>query len=221
MEPSLAMIHSKQPTILDPLYSTIPAELWLQILEFAAVESAEHTWTTVRLVSHRFENFVERVFTSKVLPTFAISLALPRRDPTSGHLKWPVAIPTNSIFMNFDRLDDTQHYVFFRSASVLDIDSESRTLEELKDSNALPRERLLESPSWLVPKPTFLAGRFMTIPKQPGLDWSEEHKAWVWRIEWRKLLTQFYEAKRKARIAGDEGRGPRRAATRRDRGKAW
>ncbi|KAF1945643.1 hypothetical protein EJ02DRAFT_419321 [Clathrospora elynae] len=188
--------------IAQSVSPTLPTELWLQILERADVHDAVHLWTTVRHVSRNFRDYVERLFTSIYLPNATISLALPRRDPTTGALKWPgTPIPGAQIIFLFDTFAPDQHHVLFRSPEVLGAGSEARSVEELRHTNVLPKERLQEALPWVNNGKNPLTGLSMSVSGK--LDWDNESKTWTWEIDWRKLMTHFSQAKNEARLKRD------------------
>jgi hypothetical protein len=175
--------------------STLSAELWLHILEQVSVHEAGHLWTTVRNVSRQFKDLVERLFRSTYLPTFAITLTLPRRDPTSGALLWPGApIPRAQLSMLFDSLSADERYAQFRSPNVLREGTNERSVEELKDTYVLPLERLEAATAWVHFTRNQLAGMAMPVPRY--ISWDEEQNTWVWRVKWMNLMTRFYVLKK-------------------------
>jgi hypothetical protein len=145
--------------------SILPAELWLHILEQVSVHEAGHLWTAVRNVSRQFKDLVERLFRPTYLPTFAITLTLPRRDPTSGALLWPGApIPRAQLSMLFDSLSADERYAQFRSPNVLREGTNERSVEELKDTSVLPLERLEAATAWVHFTRNQLTGMAMHVP---------------------------------------------------------
>jgi hypothetical protein len=175
--------------------TVLPAELWLHILEQASIHEAGHLWTTVRHVSRQFKDLVERLFGSTYLPMFAITLALPRRDPTSSALLWPGApIPRAQLSMPFDGLSLDERYAQFRSPSVLREGTNVKSVEELKDTSVLPLERLQAAMAWVHFTRNQLTGIAMLVPGH--LSWDEEQKTWVWSVKWTSLMTQFYGSKK-------------------------
>lgn len=191
----------------------LPTELWLQILENATIYDANHLWTTVRHVSRQFLDYVDRLFMSIYLPKFAISLALPRRDPTTGALRWPGGpIPGAQIVMSFDHITPDQRYVVFKSPVALKDGAELRTVEELRETSVLPKERLQDAPAWVHVNNNPLTGLSMDVPA--NIEWDATSKVWIWRVDWRRLVSKFYEAKQhqrkgmnKAPVRVSHGRG--------------
>jgi hypothetical protein len=180
-----------------PTFPTLPTELWLQILEHATIFEAEHLWTSVRLVSIQFKDYVERLFMAIYLSYFAISLSLPRRDPVSGSLKWPVEIPRYQLAMSFDSIMSDQRYAVFASPSVLKNRLEVKNVEEMRDSNVLPLQRLIEASSWVYTSNHFATGLSMELEKH--IEWDQVRRIWAWQIEWKSLVDRFYKMKWAAR----------------------
>jgi hypothetical protein len=175
--------------------SILPVELWLHILERASIYEASHLWTAVRHVSRKFKDLVERVFASIYLPMFAITLSLPRRDPTSGALLWPGApIPRAQLSMSFDGLNADESFALFRSPSVLKEGTNATSVEELKNTSVLPLERLQAATAWVHFTRNQLTGIAMRVPGY--LSWDEERKTWVWSVKWKDLMTQFYASRK-------------------------
>jgi len=173
---------------------TLPTELWLQILEQVDPRDASHLWGTVRFVSSQFRDYVERHFVSNYLPDVTISLPLPRRDPTTGTLKWPgEPIPRARILFSFERITTNQQCAVLRSSESLGPFGETKTVDELRRGGALPEERLREAPPWVHIGKNHLTG--VSVAVKGKFCWDEDRKIWTWEVNWRKLLTQFYRAK--------------------------
>jgi hypothetical protein len=143
----------------------LPAEIWLQILENTPIREAYHLWSSVRHVSLRFKDLVERLFKSTYLPTFAISLSLPRRDPTTGALKWPKdPIPRAQIIMSFNCISSDQNYAQFQSPVAIKFGSETKNMEELMHDFVLTKERLRDAPPWVYSGNSTPTGVSMRVP---------------------------------------------------------
>ncbi|KAI4945182.1 hypothetical protein J4E91_008160 [Alternaria rosae] len=180
--------------------SALPAELWLLILEQTSIQEASHLWLTVRRVSPQFRDLVERLFSSSYLTAFAMTLSLPRRDPTSGALLWPgTPIPRAQMSMLFNGLSSDGRYVYFKSPSVLSEGTCVESVEELKNTSVLPLERLEAAAVWVHFTQNQLTGLQMHVPRH--VSWNGEQGAWIWKLEWKNLITQFYEKKREQRLA--------------------
>ena len=193
---------------------TLPSELWLQIFEHSLAtsnEAAEHLWIHTRCVSVLFKNLVERVFGSICLPRFTISLALPRRNPMTGRSLWPGAVPGVRINMSIASVDAERSVATFASPLVLTDGSDQKSVEELKMAGVLPKERLRAAPAWVCANQNSLAGLTMGLPMD--IEWDEQSKAWIWELEWRKLVTQFYEAKKQSRMKKPVHTGSRKSTT--------
>jgi hypothetical protein len=181
-----------------PMPPALPTEIWLQILEQADTHEAIYLWTTVRFVCLNFKDYVERVFASTYLPQSTISLALPRRDPTTGAPKWPgPPIPRARIIFTFDKITSNQQRVLLRSPVILGLQAEETSVEELRRTGALPKERLQTAPPWVNIGRNSSAGLSMDVSGQ--FDWDNERMTWTWELDWRKLVTQFYLAKEKSK----------------------
>ena len=177
----------------------LPAELWLTILEQTTVYDAINLWITVRRVSRAFQDLVERLFLSTYLPKFSISLALPRRDAATGALKWSATpIPGSQVVMSFDRVDADKVTLLLKSPATLRQGSEVVSLAELRDQAVLPLERLKAAPPWVYFNKNALTGLIVNVP--PRIEWDEERGVWIWRIDWKRLVSQFYNTKAKLRV---------------------
>ena len=174
----------------------LPTELWLDILGETSISEVEHLWISARLTSRHFKDHVERLFATTYLPCFAISLALPRRDPASGASKWPGAILNAQIVMTFDSVGLNNRYVTFVSPSCIRAGDEVQNLEELKDQHVLPKARLEEAKAWVYLQ-KYMSGLTMQLPRH--IEWNERRKRWEWQLDWRKFVTRFYTAKSEAR----------------------
>jgi hypothetical protein len=147
----------------------------------------------VRLVSLTFKDYIERLFATTYLPVSTISLALPRRDPVTGALKWPGAlIPRARIVFTFDSLTlEKKRYVRFMSPETL---GSTENVDELRRAGTLTEERLRAAPPWVHVGRDVKAGLRVDVP--PRFGWDDGRKIWVWEVDWRKLVTGFYRAKR-------------------------
>jgi hypothetical protein len=96
--------------------------------------------------------------------------------------------------MPFDSLSSDEHYVRFRSPNVLREGTNEKSIEELKDTFVLPLERLVAATAWVHFTQNQLTGLVMTVPRH--INWDREQKAWVWKVKWMNLMTQFYKLKR-------------------------
>jgi hypothetical protein len=101
--------------------------------------------------------------------------------------------------MKFDGLDSDDCYAFFRSPSVLKEGIRMESVEELKNTSVLPRERLLAAAVWVHFTANQLTGLRMHVPKH--ISWDEEQKTWVWKLKWKNVMAQFYETKKEQRLA--------------------
>jgi hypothetical protein len=176
---------------------TLPVEIWLQILENTDLNE-EHLWVSVRHTSYQFRDFVERLFVGTYLPRFAISLALPRRDPDNGTLNWPGAILNSQLVMTPARVAPDGCYVTFVSPLELRNRSDVQNVHELKENGWLPKERLMKATTWVYMNQNFMSGRPLQLIKD--IEWDEQEKRWVWQVEWRQLVGRFYRAKMEARM---------------------
>jgi len=200
MTPTVATGQTQCSSIGRAPTSALPAELWLLILEQTSIQEASHLWLTVRRISRQFRDIVERLFSSSYLTAFAMTLSLPRRDPTSGALLWPgTPIPRAQMNMSPNGLSSDGRYIYFRSPSVLSEGTRVESVEELKNTSVLPLERLEAATVWVHFTQNQLTGLQMHVPRH--VSWDREQGAWIWKLEWKNLMTQFYEKKREQRLA--------------------
>jgi hypothetical protein len=197
----MAMEATEQLTTVQNTESTLPIELWLQILEYTTISKAEHLWMSVRQTSRQFRDCVERLFESSYLSQFAISLSLPLRDTSGMRPKcWPGAIPGAQMIMTFDGTTPEGYFAIFLSPLELIKHGEDRvSVEDLRSSGVLPETRLLEATAWVYPSKNYMAGRPLQISS--NIEWDEASKRWIWLVEWRKLVSRFYVARIEARAA--------------------
>jgi hypothetical protein len=175
----------------------LPAEIWLQILEH---DDHQHLWLSVRNASRALRDCVERLFTSKYLTDLSIALSLPRRDPATGKMKWPGdPIPTSQLKLTSSQLSKDGRYVRLESSTVIKDRHTQKSVEELRENGTLPKERLEEAPAYVNMSTYSFAG--ITLHMPVWVDWDEEQRIWTWDVEWRRVLTGYYNAKeiRKAR----------------------
>lgn len=182
-----------QSSIIQPRMARLPSELWLQILENATIQEAEHLWTSVRRTSRQLRECVDRLFITKYLPWFALSLALPRRDPISGVAKWPEAVLMAQLVMSLESVAPDKRNATFASPLELTDGVKSQNIEDLRVRDILPRARLTEAPVWIYTRRNYTAGCSVELPR--NIEWDEQGKHWVWRFEWRRLVSTFYQAK--------------------------
>ena len=191
-----AHYEKQEPTTTQPAAPALPTELWLQILEQA---DTYDLWANVRLTSRAFKDYVERIFISTHLPGLSNSFALPRRDPVTGALKWRgEAIPRAQIIFSFDKVAADARYVVLKSPESLGRGEEKKSVDELRRTAVLPKERLQEAPQWVKIDRNPMTGFSMAAVGR--FDWDEERKIWTWEVSWMKLLTQFYQLRGEARL---------------------
>lgn len=168
----------------------LPNEIWLQILEN---DDPKHLWLSVRNVARTYRDCVERLFTSKYLHRLKIALSLSRRHPATSKLKWRGdPIPGSQLVMVYNRLSEDGKRLRLESSTLVKDGHSERTLEELKDAGTLPKERLEEAPTNVTMSTHPMAG--LTIKLSVHVDWDEAQKVWAWEIEWRSLLSRFFDA---------------------------
>jgi hypothetical protein len=173
--------------------AVLPVELWLNVLEQTSIIDGQHLWTVVRRVSRVVKHLAEKSFISTHLPGFAISLSLPRRDPSSSALLWPSAIPQAQLVLPFDRVALNHTYALFVSPDSIGKDAEVKSVEDLRLSNVLPRERLLEAPAWVFVNKNQMTGLHLDVRKR--LAWDDERRSWVWEVNWKMMASWFYRAR--------------------------
>ncbi|KAH7409987.1 hypothetical protein DE146DRAFT_674789 [Phaeosphaeria sp. MPI-PUGE-AT-0046c] len=178
-------------------FRVLPTELWLQILEDTSINEAEHLWISVRHTCRQFRDYVERLFVTTYLPRFAISLTLPRRDAESGALLWPGTIPKAELIMALDRAKSDNKLAAFVSPTELKYEDRVKSVEELKDSDTLPKARMVEAKAWVFVDKSYISGRSLQLSRY--IEWDEQSKRWVWQLEWRDLISRFYKSKIEAR----------------------
>jgi hypothetical protein len=101
--------------------------------------------------------------------------------------------------MSFNGLSSDGRYIYFRSPSVLNEGTRVESVEELKNTSVLPLKRLEAATVWVHFTQNQLTGLQMHVPRH--VSWNGEQGAWIWKLEWKNLITQFYEKKREQRLA--------------------
>lgn len=186
----------------------LPAELWLQIFEQAPIIRGEQFWTRIRHVSLPFKSLAETSFISPHLPHFAISLSLPRLHPENGVLKWGYSMPWAQITMSFNSMaHDGIHFLFVSPIEVLIVGNGHKTIEELKETGALPLTQLRDAPVRVMMHRNYMFGCSLEMPKD--IRWDDELKWrvwWVWWVEWRTLVGRFYQTRAEARYKKHHGK---------------
>ncbi|PSN64330.1 hypothetical protein BS50DRAFT_452493, partial [Corynespora cassiicola Philippines] len=176
--------------------NSLPAEIWLEILEL--IGDAEELWANVRLVSRRHRALVERAFRSKVLPLTAISLSLPRRDPSTNTLKYPGAVPLVEMTFTFSNLDATMSNLVLASPTNL----RGTSVREMKQTGVLPLQRLEEAPMWVWIGTGSSKGKGITMNMPVGerqITWDDAEGVWKWETDWKKFITAYIAKKTRLR----------------------
>jgi hypothetical protein len=169
----------------------LPTEIWLQVLEH---DDPKHLWMSVRNVSRKYQEIVERLFRSQYLQRIKIAFSLPRRDAASSRLKWPGdAIPGSQLVMAYAGLSADGSQLRVQSQTVVKDRNGEKTVEELRDAGVLPRQRLEEAPTNVNMSTNPLAS--LPVKLEVVVEWDEVQKRWAWDVEWRVLLSRFFDAK--------------------------
>lgn len=169
----------------------LPTEIWLQILEH---DDPKHLWRSVRNVSRKYQEIVERLFRSQYLQRIKIAFSLPRRDAASSKLKWPGdAIPGSQLVMAYAGFSADERRLRVESQTAVKDRNGEKTVEELRDAGILPRQRLEEAPTNVNMSTNPLAS--LPVKLEVVVEWDEVQKRWAWDVEWRVLLSRFFDAK--------------------------
>jgi hypothetical protein len=194
-------LYSKESMTMDSAIQSVPTEIWLEILEHTctSVGQVEHLWISLRPVSRQFRDLVGRLFLKSYLPLFTILLPLPCRDPHSGATKWPDVIHHGQMAMSLESLsEDKSSAIFVSPLEIKTRDSMMSRVEELRRTNLLPKARLLEALPWVHTGKMIMGGHPLEAPR--AIEWDEQRKRWVWQLDWKKMVSQFFKAKMEARI---------------------
>jgi hypothetical protein len=100
---------------------------------------------------------------------------------------------------------DKRRATFVSPTEIKSSEGTMMSLEELKEKDLLPKARLLESFPWVYTGKIMSAGRPLEAPRD--IEWDEESERWIWQLDWRKMVTQFYKARIEARA---KSRNPNR-----------
>jgi hypothetical protein len=186
--------------VANTILASIPTEIWFEVLEHTCVDinDAEELWLSVRPVSRQFRDIVESHFLKICLPQFSISLPLPCRDPDTGATKWRTVFYQSQMNMSLGGMtSDKRRATFVSPTEIKSSEGTMMGLEQLKDKTLLPKTRLLESLPWVYTGKIMSAGRPLEAPKD--IEWDDQQKRWIWQLDWRKMVTQFYKARIEAR----------------------
>jgi hypothetical protein len=185
---------------MNSAMQSIPTELWLEILEHTctSVREVENLWVYVRPVSRQFRDYVESIFLKTYVPQFTILLPLPCRDPHSGATRWPDVIHHAQMAMSLESLTgDKSSAIFVSPIEIKTREGVMVNVEELKRTNLVPQARLLQAQPWVHTGKMITGGHSLNAPN--GIEWNEQRKRWIWQLDWRKVVTQFYRAKIESR----------------------
>lgn len=188
------MIMSGSNEITPNISTILPPELWMNIFDQSSILNAEYLWTVVRHVSTFFRDCIERQFASSHLLSFAISLSLPRRDPGTSAVRWQGAVPRAQMTMSFDFVVPNLNLAIFTSPIMLEDSQSTLRVEELRDSNVLPKERLQAASAWVFVDGMRAKGIPMYVTRK--IEWDSNRNLWMWEIAWRTLVSRFYQARR-------------------------
>jgi hypothetical protein len=194
---------------MTSILQSIPTEIWLEILDQTCTDpnEAEHLWVSVRLVCRQFRDMVECLFREIYLPQFSISFPLPCRDTNSGATKWRTAFYRAQMILSMDSMTPDKRSVIFVSPTELMISTgTTMSMGELKEKNMLPKTRLLEALPWVYTGKMIFGGRPLEAPKD--MEWDDQRKRWIWQLDWRKMVTQFYKARMEARAKSKNPKSP-------------
>jgi hypothetical protein len=186
----------RNDAVQTPPPPPLPTELWLYVLEHAvANDNAEFLWCKMRCVSRKYKAYVERLFKTRFLPNLTISLPLPLRDTTTGALLWPgEPIPGKQLKMKYSQSrSDEQTAVVVSPVTLID-QTRTRSVEELRASSTLTKERLQAAKAWVSLR-SALRGCVVDVPVL--VEWDDEQKIWVWGLHWRELVSAFYNARKR------------------------
>ena len=177
----------------------LPTELWLDILEHTVTrDNADFLWCTVRRVSRQYKAYVERLFQTRYLLNLTISLGLPLRDTTTGALLWPGEhIPGRQLKMAYRELRSDGQTAVITSPAILRDNLTAKSVEKLRNSSTLTKERLQAAPAWVSLSSSPIKGCIVDVPV--CVEWDEEQKIWVWELRWRELVSKFCYAKQEKR----------------------
>jgi hypothetical protein len=169
----------------------LPTEIWLQVLEH---DDPKHLWLSVRNVSREYQEIVERLFRSQHLRRIKIAFSLPRRDAASSRLKWPGdAIPGSQLVMGYAGLSADGSRLRVESQAVVKDRNGEKSVEELRATGILPRQRLEEAAINVNMSTNPMAS--LPVKLEVAVEWDEVQKRWAWDVEWRVLLSRFFDAK--------------------------
>ncbi|KAF2877891.1 hypothetical protein BDV95DRAFT_480473 [Massariosphaeria phaeospora] len=173
-----------------PSSPTLPAELWLQVLE--NITDLDELWTVIRHVSPTFKSYVERMFISTHLPNTSGSISLPFRDPATGtprYPRYPDCRP--EVLLAFTSLSaDQSHMVLATSTTA----QNGATMEALNAKGVLTRERLDEAALWIWIGCNRGRGVSIEVPRR--MAWDEAKKVWMWEVRWRSLVSTYFDMRK-------------------------
>ncbi|CAI6334949.1 unnamed protein product [Periconia digitata] len=169
--------------------SILPTELWLQILETNPTKThLADLWRNVRPVSQSYKAYVERIFTTVYLPTLSLSLALPRRDPITGALRYSDAVPDAELILRGVQIDGE-----FLTLATLPTTRSGISLENLNKRGGLSKERLDGATSvWLWFGGIQNRGKGGRVKMPLDVEWDEQRKVWQTKVSWKRLMGSYF-----------------------------
>jgi hypothetical protein len=166
----------------------LPTELWLQILE--NISDPAYLWTTLRHFSPTFGSYVDKIFLSTYLPKVSASASLPRRDPSTNALRYQHDAP--EITFRFSGITSNTRLTLATST----IAKNGTSMEHLKTTGVLSQQRLEEAVMWVSIGCSRAQATPMDILK--SVEWREMENIWVWIVDWKELVNEYFEIKKKA-----------------------
>ncbi|KAF2711601.1 hypothetical protein K504DRAFT_465343 [Pleomassaria siparia CBS 279.74] len=194
--PIRSKIPESQLTEMTPAPRTLPqlpTELWLQILE--QTQDPQYLWTVLRSFSPNFNAYVERIFLHTYLPAMSVQPAMPRRDPDTGALRYAHFAPI-TIF-TYSSLSPDKLRVILATAKEAKMGETTHSMESLNELGALSKKRLDDAVLWVsIGCKRAQAVSMYTATTSGTIAWDDEEKVWTWEVDWRELVSKYYDAKK-------------------------
>ncbi|KAF2267465.1 hypothetical protein CC78DRAFT_577176 [Lojkania enalia] len=189
----------KKPQPHDIPY--LPPELWNQILLSLDSTDLPYLWTTLRSVSHRFSQIVEKAVETHYLPHYThISLIFPRRGPDMKlvHGSWVPLMTLKYAGLTPDRsrmILVTPETVKGKS------DGEDVSMKELREARGMDEERMNGAEMSVA---IGWKGALVPMSIEKDFRWDEACGVWRWKVDWKALVSGFLKAKKehRDRLAG-------------------
>jgi hypothetical protein len=110
--------------------------------------------------------------------------------------------------MAYSQLKSDEKTAVLTSPVTLHDNYVTKSVEELRSSSTLTKERLQAAKAWVSLSHSPMRGCAVDVPV--CVEWDGEKKIWVWELRWRELMSRFYNAKKERSAKGKKNVVPAR-----------